>query len=177
MWECIWQFLNTPFGSMLVPTIGLPIAGLGWRRWQQRKEVASFSEIIDRHRGYIFEATDLNNVAGLPGRVPVAAVRSWLYNQMLKELGVALDTRSPHLPLERKQELREALNWYHTSRDGTTVRLLRDTQQEVWRFPTDDELPPGKWPVTTMLLVQAREQFGKLEAVKWLNLPKVDPPA
>ena len=39
------------------------------------------------------------------------------------------------------------------------------------KFPQTE---PGTWPGDEMSLDEAKEKFGKLEAVKWLKLPKVE---
>ena len=170
----MWESIVASAVAGVVAALAFAFVVHCWRRCQGCKEAAAICDMIDGHRGYIFEATDLDNIAGLPGHVPVADVRAWLYNQMLKEVGVSLDTLSPHLPLKWKRELLAALNWYHASEPGKTVRLVRDPQRQAWRFPTDSELPPGTWPVTTMSPEQAKEKFGKLEALKWLKLPKAE---
>ena len=97
--------------------------------------------------------------------------RAVLYNEMLGEVGRTLDHWSPHLQLERKQSLLRALDWYHRG------RVLVAPPPRIASHEKFLQVEPGTWPGNEMSLDQAREKFRKLEAVKWLNLPKVEPSA
>ena len=161
--------------DILVSAVGgvfaaLAFAGLVqiWRYWQARKETAAIRNIIVEERRCIFDAKDVLDPEDLC--VTLARADEWraqLYNKMLGEIRRTLDHRSPHLPLERKQSLLRALDWYHS--EGVFVAPA--PRVHGYKFP---QIEPGIWPGDEMSLDEAKEKFQKLEAVKWLKLPKVE---
>jgi len=166
----MWQSLVVSSVGGLVAAVSF--AGLIqlWRVWQARKEAAAIRNIIVEDRRLIFDAKDVPDPEDSTARLARADEwRAALFNEMLGEVGRTLDHWSPHLPLERKQSLLRALDWYHRGR--------------VWVAPPPRiaghkkflQIEPGTWPGNEMSLDQARERFGRLEAVTWLKLPKVEP--
>lgn len=140
-----------------------------WRVWQVRKEAAGIRNIIVEYRGLIFDAKDVPDPGDSTARLAGADEwRAVLYNEMLGEVGRTLDHWSPHLPLERKQSLLRALDWYHTG------AYLVAPPPRIAGHKKFLEIEPGTWPGDRMSLDEAREKIGKLEAVKWLRLPKVE---
>ena len=107
--------------SLVVSSVGGVVAAVFfaglvqlWRVWQARKEAAAIRNIIVEDRGLIFDTKDMPDPKDL--NVTLARADEWramLYNEMLREVGRTLDHWSPHLPLERKQGLLRALDWYH----------------------------------------------------------------
>lgn len=162
--------------SLIVSSVGGVVAAICfaglvqlWRIWQARKEAAAIRNIIVEDRRLIFDAKDMLDPEDLTAILARADEwRAALYNEMLGEVGRTLDHWSPHLPLERKQRLLRALDWYH--REGV---FLAPPPRIAGRKKFL-EIEPGTWPGNEMSLDQAREKFGKLEAVKWLKLPKVE---
>ena len=141
-----------------------------WRVWQARKEAGAIRNIIVEFRGLIFDTKDMPDPKDL--NVRLARADEWrvvLYNEMLREVGRTLDHWSPHLPLERKQSLLRALDWYHRGRVFVAPGPHIVGQK---RFL---EIEPGTWPGNEMSLDEAKKKFGELEAVKWLKFPKVEP--
>ncbi|MDE2790157.1 MAG: hypothetical protein OXI81_07015 [Paracoccaceae bacterium] len=116
--------------SLVVSSVGGVVAAVSfaglvqlWKVWQARKEVAAIRNIIVEDRRLIFDAKDVPDPEDLTARLARADEwRAVLYNEMLGEVGRTLDHWSPYLPLERKQSLLRALDWYH--RGGSWWRPL-----------------------------------------------------
>ena len=165
MWQSL--FVSSVAGVVAAVTF----AGLVrlWGSWQARKEATAIRKIIVEDRCLIFDAKDVPDPEDL-GKTFARADewRAMLYNKMLEEVGRILDHWSPHLPQERKQSLLRALDWYH--REG--VFLAPGPRVVGHKFT---QVEPGTLPGNQMSLDQAKEKFAKLEAVKWLKLPKVEP--
>ena len=163
--------------SLVVSSVGGVVAAVFfaglvqlWRVWQARKEAAAIRNIIVESRSLISDTKDMPDPKD--SSVTLARADEWravLYNEMLREVGRTLDHWSPHLPLERKQSLLRGLDWYHR---GSVFVAPGPRIAGQKRF---QEIEPGTWPGNEMSLDEAKEKFGKLEAVKWLKLPKVEP--
>ena len=165
----MWQSLFLSSVGGIVAAVSF--AGLVqlWRVSQARKEAVAIRNIIVEGRRLIFDAKDVPDPEDLTAIFAKADEwRAVLYNEMLGEVGRTLDHWSPHLPLERKQSLLRALDWYH--REG--VFLAPSPRVVGHKFP---QIEPGTWPGDKMSLDEAKEKFGKLEAAKWLKLLKVEP--
>ena len=164
--------------SLFVSSVGGVVAAVCfaglvqlWRVWQARKEAAAIRNIIVEDRSLIFDAKDVPDPEDSTARLAGADEwRAVLYNEMLGEVGRTLDHWSPHLPLERKQSLMRALDWYHRG------AYLVAPPPRIAGYKKFLEIEPGTWPGDRMSLDEAKEKFRKLEAVKWLKLPKVEPP-
>ncbi len=162
--------------SLFVSSVGGVVAAVFfaglvqlWRVWQARKEAAAIRNIIVEYRDLIFDTKDMLDPED--SSVRLAGADEWrvvLYTEMLGEVGRTLDHWSPHLPLERKQSLLRALDWYHRGRVFVAPGPPIAGQK---RFL---EIDPGTWPSNKMSLDEAKEKFRKLEAVTWLKLPKVE---
>ena len=165
----MWQSLYVSSVGGVVAAVSFACLVRLWGVWQARKEAAAIGKIIDEDRRLIFDAKDVPDPDDLS--VTFARADEWravLYNKMLGEVGRNLDHWSPHLPQERKQSLLRALDWYH--REG--VFLAPSPRVVGHKFL---QVEPGTLPGDEMSLDEAKEKFGKLEAVKWLKLPKVEP--
>ena len=162
--------------SLIVSSVGGVVAAVSfaglvqlWRVWQARKEASAIRNIIVEDRRLIFDAKDMPDPEDLTARLARADEwRAVLYNEMLREVGRTLDHWSPHLPLEWKQSLLRALDWYH--REGVFVA----PPPRIAGRKKFLQIEPGIWPGNEMSLDEAKEKLGKLEAVKWLKLPKVE---
>ena len=162
--------------SLFVSSVGGVVAAVFfaglvqlWRIWQACKEAAAIRNIIVEDRDLIFNAKDRPDPQDPSVRFAGADEwRAMLYNEMLGEVGRTLDHWSPHIPLERKQSLLRALDWYH--REGVFLAPGPHVAGEK-KFL---EIEPGTWPSDKMTLDEAKKKFQKLETVKWLKLPKVE---
>ena len=164
----MWQSLFVSSVGGVVAAVSFAVLVRMWGIWQARKEAAAIRNIIVEDRRLIFDAKDVLDPEDLSVRLARADEwRAVLYNEMLGEVGRILDHWSPHLPQERKQSLLRALDWYH--REG--VVLAPSPRVVGHKFP---RVEPGTWPGDKMSLDEAKEKFEKLEAVKWLKLPKVE---
>ena len=162
--------------SLIVSSVGGVVAAVCfagfvqlWRVWQAHKEATAVRNIILEYRGLIFDAKDVADPKD--EKVRLAGADEWravLCNEMLGEVGRTLDHWSPHLPLERKQSLLRALDWYHRGAYLVAPPPRIAGQKKFL------EIEPGSWPGNEMTLDEAKEKFGKLEAVKWLKLPGVE---
>ena len=70
--------------------------------------------------------------------------------------------------LPKRKEIFDALNWYHT--EGLYARKDNNGNPV---FVSD--LPPGKWPTTTMKKNFAIDKFKRIESIKWLKLKPYTP--
>ena len=163
--------------SLFVSSVGGVVAAVFfaglvqlWRVWQASEQVAAIRNIIVEDRRLIFDAKDVPDPKD--SSVRLAGADEWralLYNEMLGEVGRTLDHWSPHIPLERKQSLLRALDWYH--REGGVFVAPGPPIVGKNKFL---QMEPGTWPSNKMSLDEAKEKFRKLEAVTWLKLPKVE---
>ena len=88
-------------------------------------------------------------------------LRAAQYNNMIREVGVALEKWTVNLNHGQRMDLYDALDWYHT--DG-----LYATMKEGKVMFT--ELPEGRWPTVEMSSEAASNKFGRLQTVEWLKL-------
>ena len=102
-----------------------------------------------------FKAMDASMSAG--------AIRAAQYNNMLKQIGLALDKWAVMLSHDQRKDIYDALDWYHSDPHALPA-IKRDDQVVVL------ELPEGKLPVSSMTLEAAKEKFDKLESIEWLRL-------
>ena len=138
-----------------------------WQFWQAYKEAAAIRNFIIEERGLILKAKGLLDLEDSSKMLIEADVwRARLYNEMLEELGRMLDHWSPHLAQKRKLTLLSALDWYH--KEGVHLRPGPAVYGRQFM-----DVAPGTWPYTEMSFDNAKDQFEKLEAVKWLKLPKL----
>ena len=106
-------------------------------------------------RDVYFEKMDASMSAG--------AIRAAQYNNMLKQIGVALAKWAVMLSHDQRKDIYHALDWYHSNPNALPA-IKRDGQVVVV------ELPEGRLPVTDMTLEAAKERFEKLESIEWLQL-------
>ena len=98
---------------------------------------------------------------GMKVPIPADVFRAALYNNMLKQLDVALGKWLVNLSPSQRKDLFDALDWHHT---GKLNAIKRD------RKAVFTDLPDGKWPTTEMTVESAKAKFEKLQSIKWLKL-------
>ena len=93
--------------------------------------------------------------------MPADVLRAAQYNNMTKELGVAIERWALNLSHAQRKDIYDALDWYHT---GGLYATKRD-EGVVFM-----DIPEGRWPTVEMSMEAAREKFDRLEALEWLKL-------
>ena len=96
--------------------------------------------------------------------VSADVVRAAQYNLMIRQLDTALSQETAYLTHRQRSDIYQALDWYRTQHLN-----LRTDQRGNAMFV--DDLPPGRWPVTTMSENAVAAKFERLEALDWLKLP------
>lgn len=139
--------------------LGLTKVVLGFL--SKRQDINYISNILIQGRERVLEAHDTYN-SGMDARMAADALRAAQYNNMLREVGVALERWTVHLSHAQRKDVYDALDWYHT---GSLHATKRDGEAVFV------ELPEGRWPTTEMSLEAAREKFERLRAIRWLDLP------
>ena len=94
--------------------------------------------------------------------LPADVLRCAQYNLMIKQLAITLDHKTSNLPYNKRKQIFDALDWYHT---GSLHATKDENGQPVFVI-----LQEGVWPTTQMKLGAAIDRFTKLEAIGWLKL-------
>ena len=96
--------------------------------------------------------------------LPAGALRAAQYNNMLREVGVALDKWALHLSHDQRKEIYDALDWFGTNSLQAVKSKVEGSVQFV-------QLPEGKWHTTEMPMESAIATFKRLQSIGWLKLP------
>ena len=167
----MWESIVASAVAGVVAALAFAFVVHCWRRCQGCKEAAAICKIIVRRRPSVLSAQEVSPPPGLP--LPRQSRDEWRarsYNRMIVELRTTLDHWSPHLPLERRQSLMLALDWFHAE----VWYNIADDDGQNSRYLRDDETQPGLWPLPWMPLGTAENRFQKLERLTWLKLPKAE---
>lgn len=151
-------------GGAIAGVVAAAILGaLGWlHRWQlRRQEVAYIRDVVTQGRKRVLEAKEFT-VRRTGKKLPADKVRADDFNLMVKELGVALEHTTPNLVATQKKDMYGAVDFFHTKHS-----YVIDTPFGA-EFASD--IPPGRWPNTTMEETDAVAIFERLESIKWLKL-------
>ena len=131
------------------------------RQWSaKRQDVRYLRNLLTEGRKRVLEAGDTFH-KGMNATSSGDALRAAQYNNMIREVGVALEKWTVNLNHGQRMDLYDALDWYHT--DG-----LYATMKECKVMFT--ELPEGRWPTVEMSSEAASNKFGRLQTVEWLKL-------
>ena len=139
---------------------------LGTAKWihgkhLQARDIKQVRGILAAGRQRVMESKDVFNDS-MNTTLPADALRCAQYNLMIKQLAIALDHTTTNLPYEKRKQIFEALDWYHTE-------SLHATKDENGQ-PVFLILQEGVWPTKQMELGTAIDRFTKLEAIGWLKL-------
>ena len=156
-------------GTNIVAGVAAAIAAtviLGTAKWihgrhLQARDIKHVRGILLAGRKRVMESQDVFN-DGMDATLPADALRCAQYNLMIKQLAIALDHTTSNLPYAKRQQIFEALDWYHT---GSLLATKDANGQPVFVIPQE-----GVWPTTQMNLTAAINRFTKLEAIRWLKL-------
>ena len=170
MWQCIWQFINTPIIVALIPTLGLPAVVWLWRWWDGRKQAAAIRDIIHRYRPLVLTADSLViKPEDSPGPASTISADEWRaarYNHMIGELRPIVDNWPATLSPKFRDSLLRALDWFHTD-EGPS--LIRNEKTGAHEFVPAYRFVPGSWPTADMSLHAAKKRFRELDRVRWLK--------
>ena len=149
----------------------LTTAILGIARWirqtrSRRRDIRHIRKVVADARTRVFEAKGFFH-RGMRKDVSGDTLRAGQYNLMIRQLMVALDPTSTNLSLDRQNELREALDWFHKDALYAVDRLGQSEPEFI------TAIPDGLWPTTAMPVGHATRIFTRLAELRWL---KVDPP-
>ena len=146
--------------AALAATTILGLAAYVRQRLAKRRDVNYLRGIFVEGRKRVIDAEDTFH-KGMGKVIPEDVLRAAQYNNMMRQVGVALAKWTVNLSHAQRKEIYDALDWYHT--DG----LYATKKDGAVEF---GELPEGRWPTTTMSMEAAREKFEKLQSIKWLKL-------
>ena len=149
--------------GLIAALVATAILGLakGLRQWlAKRQDVNHLRGLLLQGRERVMKAEDTFH-KGMGVLMPSDVLRAAQYNNMIREVGVALDRWVLNLSHTQRKDIYDALEWYHT--DG-----LYATEKDG--KVTFMEFPEGRWPTTEMSMEAARRKFEKLQSIKWLKL-------
>ena len=127
----------------------------------RRQDIRTIREILLEGRKRVLKAEDTPN-ANMNTTIPGDVLRAAQYNNMIKQLSVALEKWTVRLTHDQRKEIFEALDWYKTD-------SLHATKNELGQV-TFVELPEGRWPTNEMRSEFAEDKFSRLKSIKWLCL-------
>ena len=149
--------------GLIAALVATTILGLAKyvRHWlAKRQDMEYIRGLLIEGRSRVMESKDTFN-EGMAAMLPEDTLRAAQYNNMIRNIGVALERWAVNLSHAQRKDVYDALDWYHTGglnaikQDGTAVFM---------------ELPEGKWPATEMSMEAAVNKFEKLQSIKWLKL-------
>ena len=131
------------------------------RQWLgERQDVRLIRDIFIQGRMRVMDAEDTFH-EGMSVTMSSGVLRAGQYNNMIRQVGVALERRTQHLSHDQKTDVYDALDWYHTD----SLNAVR-THGGVEFL----EIPEGRWPTTEMSMEAAKSKFEKLRSIEWLKL-------
>ena len=134
------------------------------RRWiARRRDVKYLRDLLIEGRQRVLEATNFHH-QDANAKCPADVLRAAQYNNMIKKLDTGLEKWTANLSHTQRKDVLDALDWYHTN----SLKAVKRNGEFMFV-----EVPDGKWPVTTMPLRAAEEQFGRVQEIRWLKLPLV----
>ena len=146
--------------AALAATVFLGLTGYVRQRLAKRRDVRYIRNLLIKGRKRVMEAKDTFH-SGMRMMMPADTLRAAQYNNMIREVGVTLESWTVNLSHAQRKDVYNALDWYQT--DG--LNATKKDGEVVFV-----ELPEGRWPTTTMSKEAAKEKFEKLQSIKWLKL-------
>ena len=130
------------------------------RQWLgRRQDVGLIRDIFIQGRVRVMDAEDTFH-EGMGATMSAGALRAGQYNNMIRQVDVALERRTQFLSHDQKTDVYDALDWYHTD----SLNAVR-THGGVEFL----EIPEGRWPTTEMSMEAAKSKFEKLRSIEWLK--------
>ncbi len=128
--------------------------------WAKRKDVQHIRNLLIQGRKRVMSAEDTFN-KNMNTTLPADTLRAAQYNNMTRQVGVALEKWAVNLSHHERKDIYDALDWYNT--DGLDLIKKGGKTEFV-------QLPEGKWHTTSMPKEAAQRKFEKLQCIKWLKL-------
>ena len=147
--------------AALTATAILGIARYVRRFAARRQDIRAIREILLVGKKRVLESKDTCNT-NMHTTIPGNVLRAAQYNNMIKQLSIALEKWPANLRYNQRKEILEALDWYKTD----NLIATKNATGQV----TFVELPEGKWPTGDMKLEFAENKFNRLQSIKWLHL-------
>ena len=155
--------LPSAFAGVIAAVTATAILGVAkWihQWWLRSQDVEYLRDVLIQGRKRVLEAKDTYNER-MDAWFKADALRAAQYDNMLKELDVALEKWLPNLSNAQRKDLYDALDWYHIGK----LQVIKKDGEAVFT-----EFPDGKWPTTEMPIEMAERKFEKLQSIKWLQL-------
>ena len=158
--ESLTQSAVAGFIAALAATAILGLTGFLRHRLAMRRDVRYIRGLLIEGRSRVMEAKDTYH-KDMDARSSADNLRAAQYNNLIKQVGVALDRWTVNLTHAQRKDIYDALDWYHTH----GLHALKRGGNAVYV-----ELSDGKWPTLEMSLEAATETFERLQSIKWLRL-------
>ena len=158
--ESIAQSAVAGLIAALVATTILGLAKYVHQWLARRQDVRYIRGVLIQGRTRVMASEDTFH-EGMNALIPADVLRAGQYNNMIRELGVALERWAVNLSHVQRKDVCDALNWYHT--DG--LNATKNSGTVVFGEPSE-----GRWPTAEMSMDAAREKFEKLQSIEWLKL-------
>ena len=158
--ESIAQSAVAGLIAALAATAFLGLARLV-RQWSARRQDARYiRKLLIEGRKRVMEAKDTFHI-GMNATSSGDALRAAQYNNMIKQVRVALRLWVVNLSHDQRMDILDALDWHHTD----SLHAVKKDGKAVFV-----DIPHGRWPTAEMTLQAAEGKFTKLEDIKWLSL-------
>ena len=126
----------------------------------ESQDVRYIRDLLINGKRRVMEAEDTFH-EGMGKTIPADVLRAGQYNNMLKELGIALEKWTVNLSHGKRKDIFNALDWYNTK---ALPAIKRYGEVEFV------DLPDGKWPTKQMSIENAKNKFEELQSIDWLKL-------
>ena len=168
----IWCFLvnldpvtmtESGFAGLIAALVATALLGVGrgiYQWWTWRQDVKYIRDLLVEGRKRVLDAKDIEHKE-IGARSLADDLRAAQYNNMIKQVGVALEQRTVALTHRQRKEILDALDWYHT--ESLNAVNVEGRMQYV-------KIPDGDWPTPDMSLDHAKIKFAKLQSIRWLKL-------
>ena len=158
--ESIAQSAIAGLIAALAATTILGVSRYVRQRLAERQDIKYLRGLLIQGKRRVIEAEDTFH-EGMGTLMPADVLRAAQYNNMTKEIGVAIQRWALSLSHVQRKDLYDAMDWYHT--DG--LYATKSKGKVVFM-----DVPEGRWPTAEMSMEAARRKFDRLEAIEWLKL-------
>ena len=158
--ESIAQSATAGLIAALAATIILGVSKYIRQRLAERQDIRYLRSLLIQGKTHVLTAEDTFH-EGIDRLMPADVLRAAQYNNMTKEIGVAIERWASSLSHAQRKDIYDALDWYHT--DG--LYATKSNGKVVFM-----DVPEGRWPTTEMSMEAATRKFDRLESIEWLNL-------
>ena len=158
--ESIAQSAIAGLIAALAATTILGVSRYVRQRLAERRDIKYLRGLLIQGKRRVIAAEDTLH-EGMGTLMPADVLRAAQYNNMTKQVGVAIERWALSLSHAQRKDIYDALDWYHT--DG--LYAAKKNGEVVFM-----DLPEGRWPTAEMTMEAARSRFDRLEAIKWLKL-------